>query len=398
MEYNFSDRVKNLESNAIRAIFKLLSDPNMISFAGGFPSIETLPKEDIVKITNDLLTSSESNTILQYGASEGYLPLRETGINYLKRYGLNDISLDNLIVVSGGQQSIDLTCKAFLNKGDCVLVEDPTYLAVLHILKTYEANVYGIKSNDDGIDLEDLEEKIKKHNPKFIYLVPTFSNPTGKTLSVAKRKAIAEMTAKYGVMVFEDDPYSELRFEGERVPSMKSFDKAGNILFTSSISKTISPGLRVAFVVGSKEVIQKLVLGKQATDVHTSNLSQAIVNEYLKKELLDANLPKMLDYYKTKKDAMIDAIEKYMPKEFKYTNPQGGLFIWGEFDCDIDTNKLFKEVADKKVAYVPGKPFYADGATLNTFRLNFSKATLEEIDRGMKVLGDFMKEKIKELK
>lgn len=394
MDYNFSDRLRNLEGNAIREIFKMLSQPDMISFAGGFPAVETLPHDDIKKITADILTPPRCYEILQYGDSSGYLPLRKTAVNYLKRYGLEGLEVGNITVVSGGQQAIDLTCKAFLNKGDNVLVEEPTYLAVLHILKTYEANAYGVKSGDDGIDVADLEAKIIKYQPKFIYLVPTFSNPTGKTLSIQKRKQIAELTAKYKVLVIEDDPYSELRFEGDRIPAMKSFDKCGNIIFISSFSKTISPGFRISLCVADKQISAKLELGKQATDVHTSSLSQAIVNEYLNRGLMDVNLVKMIPYYRNKKETMLAAIKKYMPKEFKYTDPKGGLFIWGNLEADIDTGALFPEVAALKVAYVPGVSFYADGKTKNAIRLNFSKATNEDIDKGIRILGNFFKGKL----
>ena len=394
MEYTFSDRLRSLESNAIREIFKLLSTPNMISFAGGFPSAEILPVKDIEVIANELLSSSGASEILQYGASEGYMPLRQTAAKHIRRYGI-EATADNITVISGGQQAIDLTCKAFLNKGDAVLVEDPTYLALLHILKTYEAKAYGVKSGESGIDVADLEEKIIRYNPKFIYLVPTFSNPTGRTIPIENRKQIAELAAKYNVIILEDDPYSELRYEGERLPSIKSFDKAGRVIFATSFSKTVSPGLRCGVCVADKEITAKIVLGKQATDVHTSLLSQAIVNRYLNKGLFDQNLEGMIPYYKEKKNLMVDAIKEYMPEQFKYSNPMGGLFIWGEFDADIDTGELFIEGVKRKVAYVPGVSFFADGKTKNCLRLNFSMAKVSEIEKGIKVLGDFYKSKIK---
>lgn len=395
MSFKFSDRMLTLESNAIREIFKLLSTPDMISFAGGFPAAEILPNEDVEKITKELMQSDEIKTILQYGASEGYMPFRQVAIDYVKRYNINNINLENITIVSGGQQTIDLVCKSFLNKGDVVLVEDPTYLAFLHILKTYEAKAYGIKSGNNGIDVEDLEEKIIRYNPKIIYLVPTFSNPTGRTIPVENRKKIADLAAKYDVIILEDDPYSELRFDKERVPSIKSFDKTGNVIFSTSFSKIISPGLRTGICIADKAITPKIVLGKQTTDVCTSLLSQAIITEYIKRGLIDKNLTKMIPYYKEKRDLMVKAIEKYMPKEFKYTIPQGGLFIWGEFDANVDTTALFSEVAERKVAYVPGKPFFADGKTVNCLRLNFSMAKVDEIEKGIKILGDYYKSKIK---
>lgn len=394
MEYRLSDRIKDLKGNAIREIFKLLQQPDFISFAGGFPTKELLPTEIVKEITTDIMNGKEAADVLQYGGTEGYMPFRKTACDYVKRYGIDGIDIDNVLIVSGGQQTIDLMCKAFVNKGDTVLVEDPTYLASLHILKTYEANAVGVKSGEDGLDLTDLEEKIKKYAPKMLYVVPTFSNPTGRTYSVEKRKAIAEITYKYNVMVLEDDPYSELRFEGERVPSLKSFEVGDNVVYSTSFSKTVAPGLRTGIAVGPKEVIRKLTIGKQAVDVHTSSLSQAILNEYIKRGYVDERLKVMIPVYREKKNAMIEAIKKYMPKEFKYTDPQGGLFIFGEFDksLGIDCETLFSEICKYKVAYVSGVSFYADGSGRNTIRLNYSNATLEQIDDGIKRMGEFFKD------
>lgn len=394
MEYRLSDRIKDLKGNAIREIFKLLQQPDFISFAGGFPTKELLPTEIVKEITTDIMNGKEAADVLQYGGTEGYMPFRKTACEYVKRYGIDGIEIDNVLIVSGGQQTIDLMCKAFVNKGDTVLVEDPTYLASLHILKTYEANAVGVKSGEDGLDLTDLEEKIKKYAPKMLYVVPTFSNPTGRTYSVEKRKAIAEITYKYNVMVLEDDPYSELRFEGERVPSLKSFEVGDNVVYSTSFSKTVAPGLRTGIAVGPKEVIRKLTIGKQAVDVHTSSLSQAILNEYIKRGYVDERLKVMIPVYREKKNAMIEAIKKYMPKEFKYTDPQGGLFIFGEFDksLGIDCETLFPEICKYKVAYVSGVSFYADGSGRNTIRLNYSNATLEQIDDGIKRMGEFFKD------
>lgn len=394
MEYRLSDRIKDLKGNAIREIFKLLQQPDFISFAGGFPTKELLPTEIVKEITTDIMNGKEAADVLQYGGTEGYMPFRKTACDYVKRYGIDGIDIDNVLIVSGGQQTIDLMCKAFVNKGDTVLVEDPTYLASLHILKTYEANAVGVKSVEDGLDLTDLEEKIKKYAPKMLYIVPTFSNPTGRTYSVEKRKAIAEITYKYNVMVLEDDPYSELRFEGERVPSLKSFEVGDNVVYSTSFSKTVAPGLRTGIAVGPKEVIRKLTIGKQAVDVHTSSLSQAILNEYIKRGYVDERLKVMIPVYREKKNAMIEAIKKYMPKEFKYTDPQGGLFIFGEFDksLGIDCETLFPEICKYKVAYVSGVSFYADGSGRNTIRLNYSNATLEQIDDGIKRMGEFFKD------
>lgn len=397
MEYVYSDRIKDLGGNAIREIFKLLQDPEVISFAGGFPTKTTLPTEVIAETTARLMASKNAQDILQYGSTEGYTPLRESAIKYVKRYGIEGIDIDNTLIISGGQQGIDLTFKTFVNKDDVVLVEDPTYLASLHILKTYQGKAVGVKSNEDGLDIADLEAKILKYNPKVLYVVPTFSNPTGRTYSVENRKKIAELTAKYNVMVLEDDPYSELRFSGERVPSIKSFDKAGNVVYITSFSKTLAPGLRTGVAIGAKEVIRKYTIGKQATDVHTCLLSQAIIDDFLRRDLMDARLEELKKVYLEKKTAMLDAIKKYMPKQFKYTNPDGGLFIFGEFDesLNINTLELFPQLVQKyKVAYVSGHSFYANEDKFNTLRLNYSNATLEQIDFGVRKMGEFFNDVI----
>lgn len=394
MEYNFSDRLKNLEANAIREIFKLLKNPNIVSFAGGFPSVDALPKAEINQIANELLSSSDSGKILQYGATEGYPPLLESGLEYAKRTGLFG-GINNTLVISGGQQGIDLTYKSFLNKGDVVLFENPTYLAALHILKTYEGVAHGVNSDDDGLNLNDLEEKIKKYSPKILYIVPNFSNPTGKTLTAEKRKTIAEITAKYNVIVIEDDPYGEIRYEGQRVPSIKSFDKAGNIVYVTSFSKTISPGLRTGICVADEKVIRKLTIAKQAVDVHTSNLSQAIVDGFLRKSLLDKHLNAIIPMYKSKKQAMYKAIERYMPQEMSFTNPQGGLFIWCEFKNGFNASEAFLDaVNETETAYVSGTAFFAEDIVHNTLRLNYSNASIEQIENGIRKLGEFFKKRI----
>ncbi|MDD4839973.1 MAG: PLP-dependent aminotransferase family protein [Clostridia bacterium] len=398
MNYQFSDRLKNLEGNAIREIFKMLANPNIISFAGGFPTLQLLPTKEIDAIAHEILSSSQASAILQYGGTEGFYPLLESGLEYAKRTGLEG-EIKNTLVISGGQQGIDLMFKAFLNKGDTILVENPTYLACLHILKTYECKAVGVNSDDDGLNLEDLECKIKLHNPKILYVVPNFSNPTGKTLPAEKRKAIAKLTAKYRVIVIEDDPYGEIRFAGERIPSIKSFDEDSNIVYITSFSKTISPGLRTGIAVADEKIIRKMTIGKQAVDVHTSNLSQAIIDKYLRKGLLEPHLKEIIPIYREKKEVMSAGIAKYMPSELKVTNPEGGLFIWGEFENGLNTSETFIEaVKEAETAYVCGTSFFASEDVHNTLRLNYSNATLEQIENGTKKLGDFFKKKISEMK
>lgn len=397
MQPKFADRMANMNGTATREIFKLLSRPEIISFAGGLPAKECLPLKEIADITQELLAAADVS-LLQYGTTEGFLSLRQQLVEYVRDVGITGIDTDNTLVISGGQQGIDLLCKALLNKGDVVLVEDPTYLAVLPIIDSYEGRAVGVKAGDDGLDLDDLEKKIVAHKPKLLYVVPTFSNPTGRTYTEENRKAIAELTAKYGVVVLEDDPYGKLRFSGKPVPSLKSFDADNNVVYISSFSKIISPGLRVGVAVGDKAILRKMAIGKQGTDLHTSNLAQKIVEKYLEKGYLTPNIEKSLPLYLRRKTAMIDAIEKYMPEEFRHTDPDGGLFIWGELPAGVDTVKLLPAALECNVAYIQGQVFYADGGGLNTIRLNYSNADPEQIDKGIHALGDLLKKKLSEVK
>lgn len=395
MEFKFADRMSVMNGTATREILKLLSRPEIISFAGGLPATQVLPTEYMRGIASELLASPDAYKLLQYGTTEGYVPLIEEIIKTVAEFGVTNINASNVLVISGGQQGIDLTCKSLLNAGDTVLVEDPTYLAALQIFNSYQATAVGVKANSDGLDISDLESKIKKYSPKLIYLVPTFSNPTGKTYTEQNRKDIARITAKYGIPVLEDDPYARLRFSGEKINSLYSYSQADNIIYMASFSKIISPGMRVGGIVGNPSIIRKMAIGKQGTDLHTNLLAQAIVAEYCKRGLLNPNVKKSLPLYLSRKQAMMNGIREFMPEEFEYTNPDGGLFIWGEFrGCKINTAELLNKAVERNVAYIQGQVFYADGSGENTIRLNYSNADEEKIRIGMKNLGDFFKEQI----
>lgn len=397
MELHFADRAAKMNGTATREIFKLLSRPEIISFAGGLPASECLPLAAVKTIAAEILDSGEAGKLLQYGTTEGYVPLMEEMIKLARDFGVEAKSRENVLIVSGGQQGIDLMCKSFLNKGDTVLVENPTYLAVLPIIYSYEAKACGVRSDENGIDIEDMERKIVKERPKFIYLVPTFSNPTGKTYSEENRKEICRVTAKYGVPVLEDDPYARLRFSGKQISALASFAEDDNIIYLTSLSKVLSPGMRVGAAIGNAAVLRRMAIGKQGTDLHTSLLSQAIAAEYLKRGLLEPALKESLPLYKTRKDAMMRGIKAYMPAEFVHTDPDGGLFVWGEFTGKaekLDTAALLAGAVERNVAYIQGKEFYSGGGGANTLRLNFSNATPEKIDAGLRRLGTYFKEQI----
>lgn len=389
MKFRISDRLKNISGNAIREIFDLLKQDDIISFAGGMPTTSTLPAEQVDKILGGLISKYGVTGCLQYESTRGKEVLLEQLEKYLRVRKNIIAGTKNLIVLAGGQQGIEYMCKTFLNKGDVVLVESPTYLAALQIIATYEGKAVGVDSHSDGLDLKDLEEKIKKHKPKFLYVVPTFSNPTGWAYSLENRKRIAEITAQYDVMVLEDDPYAEIRFEGEYKPCIKTFDKCGNVVYLASFSKIIAPSLRIAVAAGHPQVIDKFVICKQATDVCAPSINQLIVAEFLREDMLERHLKEIIPVYKQKRDKMVQCIERHMPKTFEYSVPDGGLFIWGSFKDGRDLLADFGKVIKRKVAFLPGTHFYADGTGRNTMRLNFSNASLEQIEDGIKVLGEY---------
>ncbi|MDR0518025.1 MAG: PLP-dependent aminotransferase family protein [Fibromonadaceae bacterium] len=389
MEYEISDKLKNVHGSAIREIFDLLKKGDIISFAGGMPSTPTLPSKQIDGILQNLISKYGVIECLQYESTQGKASLLEQLKKFLLEYKDIHAESQNMIVLSGGQQGIEFMCKTFINKGDTVLVENPTYLSALQIIETYEGKAVGVDSNNDGLDLTDLEKKIKEHKPKFLYVVPTFSNPTGGTYTPENRQKITEITAKYGVMILEDDPYSEIRFEGAVVPPIKCFDKIGNVVYLASFSKIIAPALRVAVAVANPTVIGRFIIAKQSTDVCSPSVNQLIVEEFLKNNLSE-HLKNIIPIYKEKCSQMVKCIEKYFPKSFKYQVPCGGLFVWGYFDKECDLLATFKEVVNLGVAYLPGSHFFPDGSGKNTMRLNFSNATLEQIEKGIKILGEYL--------
>ncbi|MCH5351501.1 MAG: PLP-dependent aminotransferase family protein [Clostridiales bacterium] len=396
--YKFSDRIKNMDGTATREILKLTSKPDIISFAGGMPGTCCLPNDIIREIASDILGNKSAVTTLQYGQSEGVKEFLETMRGYMGELGLKGVELNNLQALSGGQQGLDLMCKAFINKGDTILVENPTYLAFLQIANTYEANVVGVDADDNGLILSDLEQKLNKYKPKLLYTVPTFSNPTGKTYTAENRKAIVELCDSVGTVIIEDDPYGRLRYDGKDVPLLKSFDKTGSVVYITSFSKTIAPSLRVAVACGAPEVIRKVTIGKQNTDVHNPALTQLIVSEYFARGYYYKKLEENKAIFKERKDAMLFALDKYMSKEVVYTRPNGGLFIWMTLPEYIDAKAMLPEAIEKKVAYIQGCEFYADGSGKNTMRLNFSNSDTDRIDTGIKIISELVNKKIKEHK
>ena len=387
----YASRFDGVTGSAIREIFKMIAKPGMISFAGGNPARSALPDDVCAQIAQEVLTN-DGKTILQYGATEGYAPLLES----LKAYAEEQLGceLPAVLPVTGSTQAMDLLCKALINPGDVILVENPTFLGNMQCMHLYEAKLVPVESDENGIILEKLEAAIQEHHPKMLYTIPTFQNPTGRTLAADRRQPIAEMAAKYGMIVAEDDPYRDLRYSGEPLPSIKSFDKEGWVVFLGSFSKIISPGLRVGFMAGDPRILRKCTVGKQSADVHTSNLTQAIVDQYLRRNLLPDHIRSICASYKEQMDAMMQELETF-PAGTTYTRPEGGLFIWVELPEHINVLELLEKCVERKVAYVPGTHFFCDGGHLNTLRLNFSNSTVEQIHTGMAVLRDVIAEATK---
>ena len=383
-DLKFASRFDKVTGSAIREVLKLMSAPGMISFGGGNPAASALPDETVSRMAQKVLTEN-GKSILQYGLTEGYPPLRENLAPYLKKQFGFDTDAQSILPVTGSTQAMDLLCKALINPGDTILVENPTFIGNMQCMKLYEAKLVAVPTDENGILPDKLEEAIKLHHPKLLYTIPTFQNPTGKTLCGERRPIIAALAEKYGMVVAEDDPYRDLRYSGTPLPSIKSYDESGFVVFMGSFSKVISPGLRVGYIAAHPSILRKCVIGKQSTDVHTATLNQAIVNAFLTENLLDNHVADVCKSYGEQLEAMLEELAAF-PEGTQYTKPQGGLFVWVELPKGISATELLPKAVEKGVAYVPGTHFYAEGGHDNTLRLNFSNSNVEKIHKGMAIL------------
>ncbi len=386
----FSDKVNHLEASAIREIFKLLAKPGIISFAGGAPDPELFPLKELAEISSDVLLN-EGKVALQYGVTEGYVPLRNWVKDRLKGQGIGSED-DETIIVSGGQQGIDLASKSLINPGDGVVCEEPSFIGGLNAYRSNNAQLYGCPVLDDGLDTDRLEELLKEHkNIKILYTIATFQNPSGITMSLEKRKKVLELASKYDFIIFEDNPYGELRFSGEEIPTMKSMDKEGRVVYFGSFSKILSPGLRLGFTCAPKALMERMIICKQVEDVHTNVFSQMVAYNFVTKYSIDEHIARLRECYGKKCKLMMDCIDEHFPKCVKRTSPEGGLFLFCTMPKGYDAKEVMKKALDAGVAFVPGSSTMIDDkAVSNTFRLNYSTASEDDIRIGIKALGEVL--------
>lgn len=391
MEYTnfFADRVKDMKGSAIREMFKRMADPEIISLAGGNPASELFPSDELSKIAGKILMTSPT-LALQYGTTDGYPKMKECAKSRAEKVGAY-ANGDEIIITTGANQGIDLFAKALLNKGDKVVVESPSFIGSLNAFRTYECELIGAEVESDGMSMDALENILKNNEDvKFIYTIPTFQNPTGTTMSAEKRKRLLELANEYDVLVIEDNPYGDLRFSGEEVPTLKSLDDQNRVVYVGSFSKILSPGMRLGYLVGAAPIIEKIEILKQVNDVHTPMMTQLMCVEFMKKYDIDKYIEKNRQLYGKKCAVMLEAMEKYFPEgKVEWTVPEGGIFLWCKCPGIEDIAPIVDKCLEKKVAIVPGSNFAVDmKAPSNMFRLNFSSATPEKLEEGVRRLGE----------
>ncbi len=385
----FATRMKNVPKSFIREILKVTQNPDVISFAGGLPNPRFFPVKEITQAATDVLSGTDISA-LQYSTTEGYAPLREyIAQRYREKRNIN-ITADEILITNGSQQGLDLIGKVFLNTGDKIAIEKPAYLGAIQAFSVYEPQFFPVPLLEDGVDIEPLENVLNENSIKFFHTVINFQNPSGISYSESKRKELAELLKKYNTIAVEDDPYSDLRFSGTAPKSMRSF-LDGQVILLGSFSKTIAPGMRLGWICAKREIMDKLIIAKQASDLHSNSLCQRIVHKYLTDNDVNKHIEKIINVYRKQKDAMTTAIEKYFPSEVKFTRPEGGMFLWATLPEHLSALELFENTVKENVVFVPGTPFYTDGGGTNNMRLNFSNADENVIEEGIKRLGRLIK-------
>lgn len=391
----FAKRMDNLKASEIRELLALTADPSIISFAGGLPAAELFPIDKWIEAENKVMKENGA-AALQYGPTDGYEHLREHCITRMKKVGVKNVEADDIQVLSGSQQGLDFMARIFIDPGDYIVVESPTYLGALNAFKAYEPKFLQVPLDEDGMVLEDLENALKNNdNVKFIYVISDFQNPSGKTWTMERRKGLIELANKYDVMILEDNPYGELRFEGEIQPSLRSLDTEDRVIFMGTFSKIFSPGIRVGWFNAAKEVLEKFNMVKQGADLQTSTTTQMILAQFLDDNDLEAHIDSIIKVYGNRKNVMVEAMKKYFPKEVSFTNPEGGLFLWVTLPEHLNARDIAVKAIEKKVAFVPGGAFYPDSPEENHFRLNYSCMPEDKIEEGIKRLGEVLTEAVK---
>lgn len=406
-KHRYAQRTQRMGSSAIRELLKLTQRPEVISFAGGLPAPELFPVQAFQEAAQRVL-ATKGQQALQYATTEGYLPLRQWIVGKMAQYGIV-ASVDNVLITSGSQQALDLIGKVLINPGDLILTENPTYLGALQAWNAYQAEYISVPIDAFGMQVGQLEEALCS-GPKFMYVLPNFQNPGGVTLPLERRTKLVEIADKYGVPIIEDDPYGELRYEGEHLPPLVVVDAdqlngrsgqqpsgtfmRGNVIYLSTFSKTLAPGLRLAWIVAPSDVVQLCVRAKQGVDLHTSIFTQMVAHDVLQTGMLKDHVRHLREVYRDRRDVMLDAMEQYFPPDVTWTRPAGGLFLWVTLPEGVDTVELMQKAVEHNVAFVPGTYFYADGGGQNTFRLNFSNALPEQIEIGIRRLGEVLEEEL----
>jgi 2-aminoadipate transaminase len=381
----YASRLNQMRPSTIREILKVTSQPDVISFAGGLPAPELFPVE-AVRAAADRVLAEDGHQALQYGQTEGYLALREWIAEEMGVRGV-PTEVDNVLITTGSQQVLDLIGKLFLDAGDVVLTENPTYLAAIQSFQTFEATFVPVPTDEQGLIPEALPELIARHRPKFLYTVPTFQNPTGITMTAERRAALVTIASAHNLMVVEDDPYGKLRYRGTDIPPIKGWDDAGSVVYVSTFSKTIAPGLRLGWVVAPAEVISRLVILKQATDLHTSSFDQRVAHAYLTANDQTAHLTKIRQAYGERFDVLDRELRDHMPAGYTWTRPEGGMFLWITGPPELDALNLLERAIEQNVAFVPGRDFFPAGGGANFLRLNYSNSTPERITEGVRRLA-----------
>ncbi|WP_148558491.1 aminotransferase class I/II-fold pyridoxal phosphate-dependent enzyme [Terrisporobacter petrolearius] len=394
MAVRFADRMSKIEGSAIRELLKLTARPEVISFAGGMPAPELFPVEEMKKVSVAVL-EEQGRVALQYTSTEGYLPLREKIAARMNKTLKTNVGPDDILVTSGSQQGLDFSGKTFLDKGDVVLCESPSYMGALNAMKAYEPEFIEINTDNDGMIMEDLEKVLASNDKvKLIYVIPDFQNPSGRTWPLERRIKFMEIINKYEIPVVEDNPYGELRFDGESLPSLKSLDTKGLVIYLGTFSKIFCPGYRLGWTCAAPEILAKYNICKQGSDLQASTISQMEVSKFMDMYDLDEHVAKIKACYVKRRDIMLKTMKEEFPQCVEFTHPQGGLFTWVTFPEGINAGDMAKKCLEKNVAYVPGESFYPNGGVYNTCRLNYSNMPEEKIVEGIKRMGEVLREEL----